>query len=465
MIKRTVFSVIVLALIFSLAIPNVAPVNAAAPSSYTSTFQVINLESSKTTINVKFLDGTGSVVHTISTDILANDSLTFTVAKESISGGFNGSVVIESTGRIASASNLHGLDGSGNAISYASYMAFSGGSTNAYLPLLMKNNYQFNSFVTVQNLGSAATDVTVNYSDGTSATKSSLAPGASYKFDQALETHTLAVFSGRITSSGQPIGAIVVEVGPSTLFAYSSFSAGDTKLVAPLVNENNYGYFSSVNIQNLGDVETTVEMTYTPSMAGTACKEVRKISPQSSTTFAQHAFTTSKDPATFVSSTCTEGATFVGTGMVTSNSTNVPLAAIVNQLNSAAKKGAAYDAFSSTAGTAKVVFPLIMDRNYNYFTSWSIANLGTGTLATGAIQCAVKGKDINGTLVEMVLSNPSPIDPGAGWTLNHQNIIANRFVGGAICTAPNGSEIVGSVNELQNSTIDSFLVYEGYNAE
>ncbi len=436
----------------------------AAPVSYTSTFQIINLKSSATTIHVAFLDSTGTEVHSIDTSIAANDSITVTVANESISGSFDGSVVVSANGRIASSSNLEGVGSSGSAMAYASYVAFSTGSSSAYLPLLMKNNYQYNTFVTVQNLGTSATNLTATYSDGHTVTFNGLQPGASHKFDQSTETHSATVFSGVVSSSGSvPIGAVIAEVGPDTLFTYSSFSEGATDVVMPLINENNYGYFTSATIQNLGSVSTQVEVTYTASLAGTGCKEVRTIPAGKSTIFAQHVFTPSKDASTFVSTTCTQGATFVGTGVITANSASVPLAAVVNQLNSAAKKGEAYDAFGSNAGTEKVVFPLIMDRNYDFFTSWSIANLGTAAIPANAISCEVKGKDINGTSVDKILKNPSSIAPGAGWTLNHQGVIANRFVGGAICTGPSGSQMVGTVNELQNSSIDSLLVYEGFN--
>lgn len=458
--KRSFFSMVILALLLGLF---VSPVSA-DPTSYTSTFQVINLESTDNTITVQFLDANGAEVYAPSTTIAANDSVTFTVADEPVTGGFDGSVIISAEGRIASSSNLHGLGSNGSPISYASYVAFSNGSSTTYLPLLMKNNYNYHTFVTVQNMGDTATDVTVSYSDGTTASITGLQRGASYKFDQSVENHSAAVFSGIATSTGNvEIGAVVVEVSPTTLFAYSSFTAGSEALVMPLVNENNYGYFTSINMQNLGDDDTTVTITYSPSMAGTSCTEVRTIAAHTSTTFAQHVFTSSKDAATFVSSTCAEGSTFIGTGIVTDNSANVPLAAIVNQLNSSAKKGAAYDAFSTTGGTSKVVFPLIMDRNWGYFTSWSIANLGASEIPAESISCVVKGKDINGSPVEMTFKNPDAIASGSGWTLNHQNVIANRFVGGAICTGPVTSQMVGSVNELQNSTIDSFLVYEGFN--
>ena len=57
------------------------------------------------------------------------------------------------------------------------------------------------------------------------------------------------------------------------------------------------------------------------------------------------------------------------------------LVAIVNQLNPAGNKGAAYNAFNPTSGTERVVFPLVMDRNYGYFTGMNIVNVGSGSIA------------------------------------------------------------------------------------
>jgi hypothetical protein len=147
---------------------------------------------------------------------------------------------------------------------------------------------------------------------------------------------------------------------------------------------------------------------------------------------------------------------FVGSAKVTANNpsgTAQPLAAIVNQLNSAQNKGASYNAFDPAGGTSTVVMPLIMDRNSNYYTGFSVTNVGTQTTNVSC-QFSPPGPAVSGSL-----------DPGEALTHVQLNVLGNGYVGSATCTASGGdAKIVSIVNELNTvSTGDSFLVYEGTN--
>jgi hypothetical protein len=468
--NRKIFSVIfILVLTIGLA---VQPANAAAPTSYQSGFQIRNLSSTTATVAIDFYQSDGTIVLSLSDTVAGNATNSYFPLTDSVlpgtgepPNGFQGAIVISSDQPVASISNLVGNGPSGSPISYASYSAFSAGSPDVYLPLLMKGNFGYNTFLSVQNAGNASTNVTVNYSDGSTNSITDLKPGAAVKLDQALEAHTATVFSAHMTSSGSvPVVAVVVEVGPTTLFAYGGFGGGNTNLIMPLINENNFGYFSGVQIQNVGASSTDVTVAYTPGAGfpGTACQETRTVAAGKSVTFAQNVFTSSTDPATLISEDCAQGATFVGSGVVTANTASMPLVSVVNQLNIAANKGAAYDAFAPSQGQQKVVFPLIMDRNYGYFTSWSIVNVGSASITAASLVCTVTGKDKNGAAVSLNFSPSVDLGQGGNWTLNHLNLLANGFVGGATCLGPTGAQLVGTVNQLLSTgTIDSFLVYEG----
>jgi len=465
MIKKIFYLFFIVCLILG---TNLVSVSAETPTSYESGFQIRNLSSTDAaSINIDFYDLSGVKVLGLTDSVAKNSTNTYFPLSDQLATGFKGSIIISSNQPVVSMSNLVGKNSSNSPISYSSYSAFLSGTSTVSVPLLMKNNYGYNTNLTVQNTGSSATDVSVQYSDGTTNTKTGLQPGASVTFDQATETHSKTVFSATINSTGGvPLAAVVIEVGPDTLFAYGGFGAGSTNPVMPLINENNYGYFTGVQIQNQGSQSTTVTVAFTPApgLPGTACQEVRTIAANSSTIFAQNVFTTSVDAATFVSTTCVRGQTFVGSGKVISNSTSQSLVTVVNQLNSGAKKGAAYMGFSPDAGKSKVVMPLIMDRNYGYFTSWSIVNVGALSIDAGDISCLVTGTDKSGAVVSKTILSPV-LAAGGSWTLNHQNIISDGFVGGATCTGPVGSKLVSSVNQLANSAIDSFLVYEGFSVD
>lgn len=443
------------------------PTHAAIPITYESSIQVRNLTSTAGTITLTFYDLSGTIVGTPLTDaIAANETKSYYRGTMPVDAGFNGSVVISADVEIAAMSNLVGLNASASPISYAAYSGFAGGATSAYLPTLFKDNYGYNTFFYVQNTGSASTAVNIVYSDGTTANIAAIAPGQSVIVSQKTETHTPKVFSATLTSTVAPIAVTVVEEG-STLFSYTGFGSGAANPLMPLINQNNYGYFTGVQIMNTGTASTVVTVSYTPSMGGTACYETRTLAAGTSKTFSQYVFYESQnesgDPA--FATNCVMGQTFIGSAKVTANTTTAPLVAVVNQLQPSQIKGGAYIAFDPSQGGSKIVYPLIMDRNYGYFTSHSIVNVGTTEIAAGELSCLFTGTDKTGP-VSVTLSNSAAIPVDASWTLNHQGLLGDGFVGGATCTGPAGALLVGTSNQLGATVgVDTLLVSEGFIVE
>ncbi|MGB5933466.1 MAG: hypothetical protein WBH57_10425, partial [Anaerolineae bacterium] len=108
---------------------------------YTSGFQVQNLESSTANITITFYpQGTGSPID-VNDTIAGNSSKTY-FPLTAVSDGFNGSVVISSDKDIRAIVNLLG---SGPGSVGASYTGFSAGSTQVNLPLIMRNNSGYNT--------------------------------------------------------------------------------------------------------------------------------------------------------------------------------------------------------------------------------------------------------------------------------------------------------------------------------
>lgn len=453
--------------IFALALGVVAtPAQAAVPVNYESSIQVRNLTGTAGTINLSFYDLSGAVVGTPLTDaIAANETKSYYRSTMPVTAGFNGSVVISADVAIAAMSNLNGLDAAAKPTSYAAYSGFGQGAMSAYLPTLFKDNWGYNTFFYVQNTGTANTVVAIAYSDGTVANIPALAPGQSVVVNQKSETHTPKVFSATVTSTVAPIAVTVVEEGP-TLFSYTGFGAGALNPLMPLINQNNYGYWSGVQIMNTGDTVTLVTVEYTPSMAGTTCFETRTIAPGASKTFSQYVFyqsQTETDPA--FATDCVMGQTFIGSAKVTVNTAAEPLVATVNQQNLVQVKGGAYVAFDPADGGAKIIYPLIHDRNYGYFSSHSIVNVGTTAIPVGGLSCLFTGTALTGP-VSKTITNPDAIPVDGSWTLNHEGLLGDRFVGGATCTGPVGSLLIGTSNQLglgaSYNGVDSLLVSEGF---
>lgn len=429
---------------------------AAGGNSYAVGVQIKNLDNNTAAIVTVayYNESDGSLENTLDVTIPAGDSFTMATL-DGVSEGFDGSAVVSADREIAAIANVfaNGFSGMG-----ASYSAFSGGASAASLPLVMRDHFGFNTWFKVQNTsGNTETTVTVTYNNGATET-ATIKPGAAKTFDQATNTaltdpdpNSAAGFVGSATISASDSGTIVatlLQQGPTTLLGYDSFSDANasTNPVMPLVNTNNFGFITGIQIQNTGTQASDVTVSYTASLAGSNCTETKSVAAGESTTFALGAFSASES-----GENCADGETFVGSASVTDNSTSQPLVAIVNQLNVSSSKGASYGGFNPSSGTSTVVLPLIMDRNFGYFTGFSIVNVG-GSAAD--ITCTYTGSSV---------TSSGTVAAGEPLTVVNGDTIADGYVGAATCTATGGS-LVGIVNELNSgASSDSFLVYEGTN--
>ena len=419
--------------------------SALAVSTYTAGFQVQNLTGTAANVVISYYnqDGTKNVADVPDT-IPANGSKTYyPVAANS---GFNGSVVVSSDQKVAAIANILGDSGA----SGAAYDGSSVGGTTLLIPLVMKANSGYNTWFNVQNTGATDATVNVTYSDGVTAS-SVVKPGAAATFNQASEAHAAGFVGSATIASTQPVAAAVMEVGTSILFAFSGVPSGATSPVMPLINANNGGYVTGVQIQNAGTLTTTVTVSYKGSTGlDTDCTETQDIPAGKSKTFALWAFHYWPPPAG-VTRTCTPGARFVGAAKVTANSASQPLVAIVNQLGATA--GEAYNAFDPAAATNVVVMPLIMDRNSGYYTGFSIMNVGS---TATSVNCTFDNSPVT-------VSSAS-LAPGEALVDIVNGKIASGYVGSAVCTADAGGSIIGVVNESSTASgRDNLLVYEGIN--
>jgi hypothetical protein len=162
------------------------------------------------------------------------------------------------------------------------YNGFTGGSTSVSLPLVMANNSNYYTGIQVQNLGSAATTVTVNYGANLGGSFSptnetaTLQPDESTTFLQSGGQwgSNKYVGSATITTTGQDVVAIVNQVklvGTAVGTAYNGFdpAKATSKVSAPLIMANNNGYYTGLQVMNVGTGSTTVTLDYGPNTAGT----------------------------------------------------------------------------------------------------------------------------------------------------------------------------------------------------
>jgi len=366
--------------------------------------------------------------------------------------GFSGSMIVKTGERMGAVANvLNSAKTAG-----ASYVGKWAGSTTVQIPLLMKNNGSnpYNTWFSVQNAGDLDATISIKYTDCASAITSTIKKYSSKTFYQEKETcHTSKVFSAEINSTNsQPLVVVVMEENPIKMLAYTGFASGSTNVVMPLINANNSGIQTGIQIQNTGASDTVVTVTYVPSIAGTQCTETQTIKSKQSATFALAAFVSS-----VAGENCANGVRFVGSARITQNSTSMPLNAIVNQTKDL--YGEAYGAFNPNDGQWRVVMPLLMDRNGTniYSTGFSVMNVGSAS-----------------TYVKCTLSNTTKTFSGRlnqyeALTVNMANQISVGYVGSGICraytdaaftTENTAAKLVGVVNELGRTTADRLLVYE-----
>lgn len=455
---------LIIAILLTLAIPLTA---SAQVTSYTSGFQIQNLDPvNGASVDIVFYNQDGSSAATVNAvPIAAGDSYK-AYPLDAVTSGFNGSVVVSSNTQVAAIANVLGNNGQYG----ASYDGFTAGATTVNIPLVEKDNYGINTWFNIQNTASAGdATVTVTYKPGACTETKTVKPGAAQTFDQAANTCLPNGFVGAATvSSGSvPVAATVMQViGPSRglmpgLLAFNGFTTASTNPVMPLVSSGWYGSGTGIQIQNTGSGSSDVTLTFTPSAdfpsagktVGNTCTQTLSVPGGQSVTFA---FGTNALPAScFTNQGSAGSAAFVGSAKVTGNTANANLVAVVNQVTVGKASAEAYGAFDPSQATSKVSFPLIMDRNYGYFTGFAVANVGAQTT------------NVNCTFNNSSVTVSGSVAAGQSLTNVQLNELGDKYVGSAVCTATGGDpKIVGVANELlagAPATTGALLVYEGIN--
>ncbi|GIV64256.1 MAG: hypothetical protein KatS3mg083_635 [Candidatus Dojkabacteria bacterium] len=458
--------IFILVLSFSLNI-NVYETKAQSFASYVSGITIQNLETSQATVTVDYYNQSGTVAHQTTDTIPAFGVKDY--ATIPTSSGFQGSVVISSTNKIAAVSTLRG-DNRGR----GAYIGMSEGATTAVLPVLMKNwgSSSWNTWFAVQNIGTGDATITVNYAacPGNSDKEvTGVKPKSMVTFSQSTETcfTSSKVLTSAVVTSNQPI--IIVVSQESTIVNSSlvsqGFTAGDTNPVIPLMNSNNpdtSGWRTAISVFNMGTQDTTITMTYVRANDGSTCTETQTIPSQQSKIFAGNSLIVGAPAG--VTLTCPVGQRLVGSAYVSNNTNSQPLAVTVNQ--DRGTLSSAYAGFSPSSATPKVVFPQIQDRNgaaSQWASSFMIFNVGSSP-----------------TYVKCTFTNTSytaqsgALAPLKAWEDLQRGKIASSYVGSGECTAYTNSSyttidtsarIVGVVNIRGTGTglFDLMMSYEGIN--
>lgn len=175
------------------------------------------------------------------------------------------SAKITGTGNVAPIVNIYGLGSVNNQL--YSYNPFSAGATTFYAPVIMNNYYGNNTAIAVQNVGSAAADVTITYSTGQTWSGSVAVNSSESRYtplDGVPSGDLTGLLGATIASTnGQPIVVLVNESNNYNRAAsYSGFASGSTTARAPIVMKRYYTYNTSIVCQNIGSAATTMTLQY-----------------------------------------------------------------------------------------------------------------------------------------------------------------------------------------------------------
>lgn len=498
--RATVRKLLSLMIALALGLALLPGLASAQTGSYRTTFQIRNLSTTaQANVQVKFINQDGTVATTFSGPIPPGGSVNFfeLTAAEAGSGwsgsplgaipaGFNGSVEILSDQPIVAVTNI--LQISGGAIRLGeSYNGFNAGDTNFILPVLMRNNSGFNTWFSVQNTGASAAQVTINYTpapgsgNGTAATEGpvTIPSGAARTFRQDTNANLSGgdpngVFIGlaKVTST-QPVVVVVNQenAGSGQMLTYNGIgqSGAAPTLIAPLIQSNNGGFFTSIAVTNVGTATTNVTITYSPNVAtgsgvcGTPNPfTVNNLAPNVGTNIIQIAGTPFSDPQF-------AGCRYIGSATITS-SNGQNLVAVVNQLSVSSKNASSYEAFNPATATSKVIAPIA--QSGTAFSSLQVYNAGTSPVSGVTITFSP-----NTTNEPNACPNPSVVtlpNIDAGASVTSIQLAGNfegadpqfngcRYVGSATVQGPPGSKLLAVVNQLAFTPGDALFSYNGFN--
>ena len=311
--------------------------------------------------------------------------------KTSLPSGFIGSAVVSSDQPVAAIINTEAPTSTGTSPSDPFRVGTTAGvdltqiGSTLYVPQIMRNYAGWNSTIYVQNAGANTTTVTVTYRDRNgnpipaAQESATIAPNSSHVFSQQSNANLGTVLGSAVISggAGAQLAAIVNIYNADTdntnaqLLSYTASAHGGTKLYAPRVVNNYYGFNSGLTIQNL-DPSQTATVTITFNFPTGSSVLPLTIAPQAAAALYLPDVRINGAPLP------SGNANGKGSAVITST-TNI--IAIVNEDNRVSPgfigQGMSYNAFVDGFQTPKAFLPQVTARYYGYASGITIQNAGS----------------------------------------------------------------------------------------
>ena len=171
----------------------------------------------------------------------------------------NGSAVIQSTGNVVVTDN-QSVPAYGNTQSYSGVAA---GSAEVFIPALYNAYYGWNGSLNIQKLGAGDTLVTVAYSDGGEST-CALTDAIPSCLLYMPSVHPAHGYFGAIITNDAGLELMVISNAANGRQAqtYNGVESGSLSVGVPSVMKLYYNWNTSFTCQNIGDVATTLNISY-----------------------------------------------------------------------------------------------------------------------------------------------------------------------------------------------------------
>jgi Tol biopolymer transport system component len=430
----------------------------AAYGGYSTTVYVQNLAGTSANLGIEYFDQSGQSVG--SGDLTANlpAHAMWTVPQNngrSFNVGGAGSAVIFSDQPVAAFVNEFAPGNSSDATSYTAIASPTGTASTLFAPAIASKAYGgYTTGIGLINLSAMPTDVTITYRDFAGATAKTQTltgvPAGAYRgiysgdSGSPTDAKLPADFAGTATitsGTGQPLAAVVNEVGPGGQFSsYDAVAAGSTTLQAPVALNNAFGgYHTGIGVQNTTATAGIVTVKYFDA-AGAATTRVFPIAPHGYVGIYQGSLTDGPAPGAYTAQI----------------SSGVAIASIVNEVAPAGTGGAqrstAYNTFAGGAATANLA--LVENAGSD---GWSTA---LGIMNTGAAVTSVNVRYYDastGAAVGTAQANAA-LQPNAFWPVYQPDagLPAGQRATAVVTTGAGGT--VAVICNETNAT--SFMSYD-----
>lgn len=430
------------------------------PPRLSSGFQLQNRSTtSDANISITYYDAAGNPVETDPDTIPANASKSYYVPN--VLGQPDGrySVVVSSDQELFALVNEVTASGATPyvAATHSGLTAAEIGSP-LYFPWVVCGYYNYNSMVAVQNAGSAATNITVEfYQSGQSAplktyTFNNVLPGGAVFLDMTAAPYKtdLNGFYGsvvaRSTGDATPLAGVVNDTNPTGSFlrSYNAVLQGSTKLYAPQVTANYYGFSSGITLQNPNATQVTATIKYYRS------GETTPVVTQDVTIAANSA------KPIYLPSVSGMPANFNGTAVIEASQ---PIMGIANHDHVPAGPAASYNLIPQEKASTILYMPQIVRAYYGFESGWQVYNVGPENVTVTVTYFTTSGS-IKATTTHSIPAN-------SAFTMylgdSRGTALGTMFNGGGKIevTAGNG-KLVGIANFVAPSGGDYQQVYNAF---